>query len=459
MRLLAQQQQAEGMRQAHDELLLRQVYGQGKWANAVQQLIQIHTSTNCCFVAFCTWNPTTSIRREKRPTMSQWRGLVHDPDHNGVYNISKGLKIARQLIVKLSELASEQGGAGTGGAGTGGATTGVDCAGMTVGMPVALCDLCDTVLPDFYKDGISYATVGSEVCGSQQHRQLVSALECPVGFHQSIGIGSSGGGGVDGEGGCRSGLSHAAVDAMLVSARPHHFLGFTAQGLMCSVTSTGNASSHLIVGRGRHYDDQANHSDVEPGADAEQGQKRKRSDSSMCGDNVCHDVMGSDVAAVGRLLEQAGLPAERRVMVDCSSGYGISGSGSGDGGGGGGGDGQSGGGDFPSSRQRRIVSLVAEQLASASLPSPSCSDTADGRQTRPKGSSPETSQNASAVMGVGIKSNLVKGSQKLSSGPLTFGQSITDDCLDIAETSAALRELAAAVRHRRLHACLAGLGR
>jgi 3-deoxy-7-phosphoheptulonate synthase len=68
-------------------------------------------------------------------------------------------------------------------------------------------------------------------------------------------------------------------------------------------------------------------------------------------------------------------------------------------------------------------------------------------------------QYAPAVMGVSIKSNLVSGSQVLSSGPLTYGQSITGDCLDIGETTAALHELAAAVRHRRLHACLAGLGR
>jgi 3-deoxy-7-phosphoheptulonate synthase len=54
------------------------------------------------------------------------------------------------------------------------------------------------------------------------------------------------------------------------------------------------------------------------------------------------------------------------------------------------------------------------------------------------------------IMGVMIESNLVAGAQPLVPGqPLVYGQSITDSCIDWAETYTLLKELAAAVRSRR----------
>lgn len=55
------------------------------------------------------------------------------------------------------------------------------------------------------------------------------------------------------------------------------------------------------------------------------------------------------------------------------------------------------------------------------------------------------------ILGVMLESNLVAGAQKLTPGqPLTYGQSITDACIDWDETKLALDELAAAVRSGRL---------
>ena len=54
------------------------------------------------------------------------------------------------------------------------------------------------------------------------------------------------------------------------------------------------------------------------------------------------------------------------------------------------------------------------------------------------------------IMGVMIESNLVAGAQPLVPGqPLVYGQSVTDACIDFAETRTLLAELARAVQSRR----------
>jgi len=53
------------------------------------------------------------------------------------------------------------------------------------------------------------------------------------------------------------------------------------------------------------------------------------------------------------------------------------------------------------------------------------------------------------IFGVMLESNLVEGTQKLGkSKPLTYGQSITDACIDWRTTEELLGVLAAAVRSR-----------
>lgn len=55
-----------------------------------------------------------------------------------------------------------------------------------------------------------------------------------------------------------------------------------------------------------------------------------------------------------------------------------------------------------------------------------------------------------AVMGVMIESHLVAGRQELAPGrPLTYGQSITDACIDWETSLGLLDDLAAAVKTRR----------
>ena len=104
-------------------------------------------------------------------------------------------------------------------------------------------------------------------------------------------------------------------------------------------------------------------------------------------------------------LAKAGLP--HRVMVDCSHGNSNK--------------------DYR--RQSEVASEVAEQLRAGS----------------------------SQLMGVMLESHLVAGSQKIPSdlaqlqrASLTYGQSITDACIDLATTAAALDTLAQAVAQTQL---------
>jgi 3-deoxy-7-phosphoheptulonate synthase len=56
----------------------------------------------------------------------------------------------------------------------------------------------------------------------------------------------------------------------------------------------------------------------------------------------------------------------------------------------------------------------------------------------------------SRIMGVMIESNLVAGRQDVVAGkPLTYGQSVTDGCIDWTTTASVLKRLADAVKIRR----------
>ena len=101
------------------------------------------------------------------------------------------------------------------------------------------------------------------------------------------------------------------------------------------------------------------------------------------------------ISAAENQLQAAGLP--HRVMVDCSHGNSNK--------------------DYR--RQGEVLEAVAAQVM----------------------------QGGSAVMGVMLESHLVAGSQKIPAdlSQLTYGQSITDACIDLDTTEALLEKLAAAV--------------
>ena len=94
--------------------------------------------------------------------------LTSDPDMNGSYQINRGLKIARKLLLDINEI-------------------GLPAAGEFLGKPWtlrrALCNLTtDVISPQYLADLSSWGAIGARTTESQVHRELTSALSMSVGF-------------------------------------------------------------------------------------------------------------------------------------------------------------------------------------------------------------------------------------------------------------------------------------
>jgi 3-deoxy-7-phosphoheptulonate synthase len=143
---------------------------------------------------------------EKPRTTVGWKGLVNDPDLDGSYQINKGLRLARQLLLDLNEL----------------------------GVPAGN-EFLDMISPQYYADLASWGAIGARTTESQVHRELASGLSCPVGFKN----------GTDGN-------VRIAVDALKAARAPHHFLSVTKAGHSAIVSTNGNEDCHIILRGGKH---------------------------------------------------------------------------------------------------------------------------------------------------------------------------------------------------------------
>jgi len=143
---------------------------------------------------------------EKPRTTVGWKGLVNDPDLDGTYQINKGLRLARQLLIEINE----------------------------AGMPAGL-EFLDMITPQYYADLASWGAIGARTTESQVHRELASGLSCPVGFKN----------GTDGN-------VRIAVDALKAARAPHHFLSVTKAGHSAIVSTNGNEDCHIILRGGKH---------------------------------------------------------------------------------------------------------------------------------------------------------------------------------------------------------------
>jgi 3-deoxy-7-phosphoheptulonate synthase len=98
-----------------------------------------------------------------------------DPDMNGSYQINRGLKVARRLLLELTEM----------GMPTAGEFLDVISpqVSLTQGSTPTVLDNASPILTEQYlADLISWGAIGARTTESQVHRELASALSMSVGF-------------------------------------------------------------------------------------------------------------------------------------------------------------------------------------------------------------------------------------------------------------------------------------
>jgi 3-deoxy-7-phosphoheptulonate synthase len=139
---------------------------------------------------------------------------------DGTFAINKGLRLARSLLLEISEL----------------------------GLPTG-CEFLDTITPQYTADLVSWGAIGARTTESQVsvtsrsrippdfdprypqvHRELVSALSMPTGFKNST-----------------DGTTSIAVDACRAACSPHVFLSVGKEGLSSIVETSGNPDVHVIL--------------------------------------------------------------------------------------------------------------------------------------------------------------------------------------------------------------------
>jgi 3-deoxy-7-phosphoheptulonate synthase len=147
---------------------------------------------------------------EKPRTTVGWKGLINDPGLDDSFDINRGLRVARELLLEVNR----------------------------IGVPAG-CEFLDMITPQYIADTVSWGAIGARTTESQTHRELASGLSCPVGFKNGT-----------------DGTVKIAVDAMKAAERPHHFLSVTKAGHSAIVATRGNEDCHIILrgGKAPNYD-------------------------------------------------------------------------------------------------------------------------------------------------------------------------------------------------------------
>ena len=150
---------------------------------------------------------------EKPRTTVGWKGLILDPDMDGSYDIEKGLKTARSLLIEIAKK------------------------GLALG-----CEVLDPIIPQYIDELMSWSSIGARTTESQTHRTLASGLSVPVGFKNST-----------------SGELTNAINAIKSAAAPASFIGINKDGQTVVLSTKGNNAGHLILRGGdtapNYYED------------------------------------------------------------------------------------------------------------------------------------------------------------------------------------------------------------
>jgi 3-deoxy-7-phosphoheptulonate synthase len=138
---------------------------------------------------------------EKPRTVVGWKGFVNDPDLNESYDIEKGLKQSRKLLLEINQL----------------------------GIGVAT-EFLDLLVYPYLCDLVSWVSIGARTVESPTHRQMASELLAPVGFKNP-----------------KSGSIEPAINAIINAKQSHCFLGMDEDGKVSKITTSGNNNTHLVL--------------------------------------------------------------------------------------------------------------------------------------------------------------------------------------------------------------------
>jgi 3-deoxy-7-phosphoheptulonate synthase len=138
---------------------------------------------------------------EKPRTVVGWKGLINDPFLDGSFQINRGLRLARELMLGV----------------------------INLGLPVGT-EFLDTTLGQYYADLVSWGAIGARTVESQVHRELASGLSMPVGFKNRT----------DGD-------VQVAVDAIRSARHAHWFPSLTREGAPAVMGTAGNEHAHLVL--------------------------------------------------------------------------------------------------------------------------------------------------------------------------------------------------------------------
>lgn len=142
---------------------------------------------------------------EKPRTVIGWKGLISDPELDGSCQVNQGIALARRLLLEVNQL----------------------------GLPTAT-EFLDMVTGQYIADLISWGAIGARTTESQIHREMASALSCPVGFKN----------GTDGN-------LRIAIDAIRAARTEHIFLSPDKHGQMTIYRTRGNPYGHIIMRGGK----------------------------------------------------------------------------------------------------------------------------------------------------------------------------------------------------------------
>jgi len=228
---------------------------------------------------------------EKPRTVTGWKGLINDPGMDESFDVHRGLRAARRLLLDI----------------------------LGTGMPVG-CEWLDPITPQYIADAVAWGAIGARTTESQVHRQLASGLSCPVGFKNGT------------DGGVR-----IAVDAIKAASAPHHFLSVTKGGHSAIVHTAGNEDCHIILRGGAvpNYDaasvekvcGELGHAGVAPRVmiDCSHANSQKQYERQL---DVAHAVAGQiargDDRVIGAMIESHINPGRQDLVPGQPLAYGVS---------------------------------------------------------------------------------------------------------------------------------------